>query len=129
MWIHFKLFQSILLYIRHWQNRFFNIWHDDKLLEIRCITYQWYEPWFPSQTNQSHAADKDSVIPSKSQGIKIRPINFSVSLTIKVSLNEAKMWATPKTFSPSLTAGPNVTFSSLGSLVFLLDYTLPKNMP
>lgn len=40
---------------------------------------------------------------------------------MKVSLNEAKIWATPKTISPSLTEGPNVTFSSFGSLVFLLD--------
>lgn len=43
-------------------------------------------------------------------------------LTMKVSLKEAKMWATPKTNSPSLVAGPRVTVSSLGSLVLLLDY-------
>lgn len=43
------------------------------------------------------------------------------SLTMKVSLKEAKMRATPKTCSPSLTAGPRVTVSSLGSLTFLLD--------
>ena len=40
---------------------------------------------------------------------------------MKVSLNEAKMRATPKTCSPSLTAGPNVTVSSFGSLTFLFD--------
>jgi hypothetical protein len=39
---------------------------------------------------------------------------------MKVSLKEAKMWATPKTYSPSRTAGPSVTFSSLGSRVFFL---------
>ena len=43
-------------------------------------------------------------------------------LTMNVSLNDAKMWATPKTFSPSLTAGPSVTFSSFGSLVLFFDY-------
>ena len=32
--------------------------------------------------------------------------------TTKVSLKEAKMWATPKTSSPGRTWGPNVTFSS-----------------
>jgi len=42
-------------------------------------------------------------------------------LTIKVSLNEAKIRATPKTCSPSLTAGPRVTVSSFGSLTFLFD--------
>jgi len=40
---------------------------------------------------------------------------------MKVSLKEAKMRATPNTCSPSLTAGPRVTFSSFGSLTFLLD--------
>lgn len=45
------------------------------------------------------------------------------TLTMNVSLNDAKMWATPKTCSPSRTAGPSVTFSSFGSLVFLLDCT------
>jgi hypothetical protein len=39
---------------------------------------------------------------------------------MKVSLKEAKMCATPKTYSPSRTAGPSVTFSSLGSRVFFL---------
>lgn len=39
---------------------------------------------------------------------------------MKVSLKEAKMWATPKTYSPSRTVGPRVTFSSLGSRVFFL---------
>ena len=43
---------------------------------------------------------------------------------MNVSLNEAKMWATPKTCSPSRVAGPSVTFSSLGSLVFLLDFKI-----
>ena len=47
-------------------------------------------------------------------------------LTMKVSLNDAKMWATPNTCSPSLTAGPRVTFSSLGSLVFLLDWKIHR---
>lgn len=42
-------------------------------------------------------------------------------LTMNVSLNDAKIWATQKTCSPSLTAGPRVTFSSFGSLVFLFD--------
>lgn len=42
-------------------------------------------------------------------------------LTMKVSLNEAKIRATPKTCSPSLTAGPRVTVSSFGSLTFLFD--------
>ena len=36
------------------------------------------------------------------------------------------MRATPKTCSPSLTAGPKVTFSSFGSLTFLLDCTTTK---
>lgn len=45
---------------------------------------------------------------------------------MKVSLNDAKIWATPKTCSPSLTVGPSVTFSSLGSLTFLLDYRTPQ---
>ena len=45
---------------------------------------------------------------------------------MNVSLNDAKIWATPKTCSPSRVAGPRVTFSSLGSLVFLLDYKLYK---
>jgi hypothetical protein len=40
---------------------------------------------------------------------------------MKVSLNEAKIRATPKTCSPSLTAGPRVTVSSFGSLTFLFD--------
>jgi len=48
------------------------------------------------------------------------------ALTMKVSLKEANMRATPKTCSPSLTAGPRVTFSSFGSLTFLLDYTTIK---
>jgi hypothetical protein len=39
---------------------------------------------------------------------------------MKVSLKDAKMCATPKTYSPSRTVGPSVTFSSLGSRVFLL---------
>lgn len=39
---------------------------------------------------------------------------------MKVSLNDAKMCATPKTYSPSRTVGPSVTFSSLGSRVFFL---------
>lgn len=43
-------------------------------------------------------------------------------LTMKVSLKEAKIWATPNTCSPSRTAGPRVTFSSLGSLFFLFDW-------
>ena len=38
----------------------------------------------------------------------------------KVSLKEAKMWATPKTVSPSATWGPRETVvSSLGALTFL----------
>jgi len=45
---------------------------------------------------------------------------------MKVSLKEANMRATPKTCSPSLTAGPRVTFSSFGSLTFLLDCTTSK---
>ena len=53
-------------------------------------------------------------------------MNDNKVLTMKVSLNEAKMWATPKTISPSLTAGPRVTFSSLGSLVFLLDWYIEE---
>lgn len=49
-------------------------------------------------------------------------------LTMKVSLNDAKIWATPKTCSPGWTAGPRVIFSSLGSLVFFLDYkTIHEN--
>jgi len=54
-------------------------------------------------------------------------IRTSVSLPdksvtwMKVSLNEAKIRATPKTCSPSLTAGPRVTVSSLGSPTFLFD--------
>lgn len=40
---------------------------------------------------------------------------------MKVSLNDAKIWATPKTSSPSLVAGPRVTVSSFGSLVLLFD--------
>jgi len=40
---------------------------------------------------------------------------------MNVSLKDTKMWATPKTCSPSHTAGPSVTLSSWGSLVFLLD--------
>ena len=48
-------------------------------------------------------------------------------LTMKVSLKEAKMCATPKTYSPSRTVGPSVTFSSFGSRVFLLpDCTRPS---
>lgn len=42
-------------------------------------------------------------------------------LTMKVSLNDAKMWATPKTCSPGWTVGPRVILSSLGSLAFFLD--------
>lgn len=41
--------------------------------------------------------------------------------TMKVSLNDAKMRATPNTCSPSRTVGPSVTFSTLASLVFFLD--------
>jgi len=48
---------------------------------------------------------------------------FRQKLTMKVSLNEAKMWTTPKTCSPSRTDGPRVTTSTFGSLVFLFDYT------
>lgn len=41
----------------------------------------------------------------------------------KVSLNDAKMCATPKTSSPSATWGPRETvFSSLGALTFLGGY-------
>lgn len=48
---------------------------------------------------------------------------------MKVSLNEAKMWATPNTCSPSRTVGPSVTFSSFGSLVFFLpDYQKKTQM-
>jgi hypothetical protein len=46
---------------------------------------------------------------------------------MKVSLNEAKMRATPKTCSPSLTAGPKVTVSSFGSLTFLFEDYFKKN--
>ena len=42
-------------------------------------------------------------------------------LTTKVSLKDAKMWATPNTFSPSLTFGPMVVTSSTGFSAFLVS--------
>lgn len=48
---------------------------------------------------------------------------------MNVSLNDAKMWATPKTCSPSRTVGPRVTFSSFTSLVFLLDCSAKPTKP
>jgi hypothetical protein len=60
-------------------------------------------------------------------GITKKNASFLGILTMKVSLKEAKMCATPKTYSPSRTVGPSVTFSSLGSRVFLLpDCTRPS---
>lgn len=81
---------------------------------------------FPVQTNQSHAAiNIQAQIQSFSFFYKPQQVPWkkkNQELTMKVSLKEAKMWATPKTNSPSLVAGPKVTVSSLGSLVLLLDY-------
>lgn len=42
----------------------------------------------------------------------------------KVSLKEAKMWATPKTSSPSRTWGPRVTFSVVFLVAARLDYMM-----
>ena len=44
----------------------------------------------------------------------------------KVSLKDAKMWATPKTISPSATWGPRDTvFSSFGALTFFGGWNHP----
>lgn len=40
---------------------------------------------------------------------------FNLAHTTKVSLKEAKMWATPKTSSPSRALGPRLVTSALGA--------------
>lgn len=58
-------------------------------------------------------SEKLGMMSNKFQGLRMQLYLPERSVTwTKVSLKEAKMWATPKTVSPSRTCGPRVTTAS-----------------